>query len=149
MRYEHEPRPDVEYHHHIRDLIEQQDRRAKDRQLARDHEAVRAEREKELASTKPRETLPFWCRKCGRDFAAETIREVERDWEDPSSRIAFYRTKCPAGHWCIRLAVDKWRDPYFRLSRKCRRDTGEHAADIIQPHETGFQLLYGYKQRNA
>lgn len=148
MRYEHSPRPDIEYHHHIQELIESQDKRVRDRQMHRDRQVIVEDREKEIASTKPKETLPFWCRKCKLDFVAETIRETERDWGDPKMRIAFYRTKCFKGHWCIRLAVDKWFDPYWRLSRRARADQGKHALDIIQPFESGYELLYGHKKRN-
>lgn len=149
MRYEHEPRPDIEYHHHIRDLIEMQDKKARDRQMYRERQKALEDRDKEIASTKPKEVLPFWCRKCKEDFAAETIREIEKDWGDHKSNIAFYRTKCDKGHWCIRLAMDKFYDPYWRLSRKARKDQGEHFADIIQPFESGFELLYGHKKRNT
>lgn len=149
MRYEHEPRPEVEHHPHIQELIEGQDKRARDRQQHRDKEALAADRGKEIASSKRRETMAFYCRKCKLDFLAETIREDEPDWGDPSAMLSFYRTKCFEGHWCIRLALDKWYDPYFRLSPKVARDRGEHARDIIQPHETGYELLYGHKKRNA
>lgn len=148
MRYEHTPRPLVEDHHHIRELIEHQDRRVEDRQRHRDHEAAVQERGKELASLQPRDTIPFWCERCKLDFQAETILEVERGWENPDVQIAFYRTKCFAGHWCIRHGLDKSRDPYYERSRAVARDRGEHRADMLQPWDSGYDMLYRNKNQH-
>ena len=148
MRYEHTPRPLTEDHHHIRELIEQQDVRARDRQHFRDNEAHNQERAKELASLERRLVMPFWCDTCKRDLQAETILEVEDDWDQANHPIAFYRTKCFAGHWCIRLGLDKGRDPYFERSRSVATDRGEHAADALQPWDSGYDMLYRNKNRH-
>lgn len=148
MRYEHTPRPLVEDHHHIRELIEGQERIAADRQWHRDNESANQDRAKELASLERRQVMPFWCRLCARELHAETILEVERGWENPDVPVAFYRTKCEAGHWCIRHGLDKGRDPYFERSRSVARDRGEHAADVLQPWESGYDMLYGRKNQH-
>jgi len=80
---------------------------------------------------------------------AETIREDERDWGNPDETVSFYRTKCPLNHRCIRLALDKYKDSYFELSRKVAADRGKHAVDILQPFESGYEMMYSHKKRNA
>lgn len=145
MRYENTPRPQIEDHHHIRELIEIQEKRSNDRTLHREHEALLQERRKELASLPTRHTMPFWCSKCREDFQAETILEIEHAWEKPDEVIAFYRTKCFKGHWCIRLGLDKHRDPYFERSKAVAKDRGEHRADMLQPWDSGYDMLYKRK----
>lgn len=148
MRYEHTPRPDIEHHHHIRELMEQQDRRVADRELHRAHAAALNERRSEHSKTDLKATLPFWCARCREDFMSETIRQDEADWEDPSDFRSLYKAKCPKGHWCVRLAMDKVKDPYFMRSRLVARERGEKALDILQPFESGYDMLYRRKNQH-
>jgi len=143
--YENTPRPEIENHYHIRMLFEAQERNASDRQFHRDREKMAQERSDLIKDAKPKEVKAFWCDTCKLDFLGESIKEVEVDWSNPSQHIAFYRTKCFKGHWCQRLITDTYKDVYWFRSRKVAQDRGKHAKEILQPHETNYQLLYGRK----
>lgn len=142
MRYEHVPRPLVESHYHIRMLIEGQEKKAEDRTYHLNKAKTKAERQDLINDAKPFVATEFWCETCGIDFRAQAVKEVEIDWSNPNQFIAFYKTKCFEGHWCIRLITDKERDGYWVRSRAVHRDRGVHYKDTIQPHETGFNMLY-------
>lgn len=143
MKYEHTPRPLVEEHYHIKELIERQEKRTDDRIYHREKEKEREENEKLIKEAKQVCVTEFWCDKCKQDFKSMSIKEVESDWNNPSHQIAFYRSKCDKGHWCQRLITDKHTDAFWTKSKLVARDKGLHINDIIQPHETGFNLLYG------
>lgn len=143
MRYEHTPRPLTEHHFHVKDLIETQDKRAEDRTYHRNKAKALEERMNDIKAAKPKELKAFWCETCELDFLAESFKEVEIDWSCPTQYVAFYRTKCFRGHWCMRLITDVHKDAYWFKSRRVRADQGEHALDTIQPNETNFNLLYG------
>ena len=143
MKYDHIPRPNVEEHYHIRELIERQDKRAQDRTLHRDREKEREERATLIASNKIKETVDFHCSRCSDDFKGEAIKQVEVDWSNETQHIAFYKTKCFCGKWCIRLITDRHKDAYWFKSKNVARDRGRHHGDILQPFETGYNLLYG------
>lgn len=147
--YENIPRPAVEYHPHIRELIERQEVRTADRIYHQNKEKLAAERNAEIKDTKPREIKEFYCGECREDFFSWTIKQVEVDWTNKTQYIAFYRAKCARGHWCQRLITDRFRDNFYYRSRKVHRDRGVHYADTVQPHETGFQLLYGRKNASV
>lgn len=145
MKYEHTPRPEIEHHYHIRELIENQEKRSSDRTQHRDKEKLAQEREDLIKDSKPFTLTDFWCNDCKEDFKAQSIREVEVDWSNESQRIAFYKTKHWCGKWCMRLITDRNRDPYWFKSKAVRADRGKHHNDLLQPFETGFNLLYGKK----
>lgn len=139
MKYEHEPRPEIEYHYHIKDLIEGQEKRTADRNYHRQVAKDREERQKEIEDAKDVEIKPFWCKRCEVDFNAVTEKEID-SW----SESAWYKTKHkPCGTWCVRFITDKWRDAYWTRSKLLARDRDKHFADTIQPYETNFNLLYG------
>jgi len=146
MRYEHIPRPDIEYHPHIQDLIERQEKRTEDRNYYRNRVKELEERNDLIKDSKFFTQTDFWCDKCKKDFKAQAIKQVEVDWSNTSQNIAYYKTKCFKGHWCIRLITDRHRDEFWFKSRFVSLDRGNHFKDILQPHETGFNLMYGYKQ---
>lgn len=136
------PKPLIEEHYHIAELISAQERRAYDREYHRNKAKTASERMDDIKEAKAREIKPFWCWRCSLDFFAETIKQVEKDWSCLTQYVAFYKAKCPKGHWCMRLITDKGRDGYWVRSRRVVADRGLHYADTIQPHETGFNLLY-------
>ncbi len=143
MRYEHQPRPLTESHHHVRDLIETQEKKANDRTYHKDKEKAREERNDLIKDAKPYVLADFYCYTCREDFKAQAIKETYVDWTCPTQLIAFYRSKCFDGHWCIRYITDKESDPYWMNSLAVALDRGKHYKDIIQPFETGYNLLYG------
>lgn len=145
MNYEYIPRPNVEHHYHIQDLIEAQEKRTADRNSHRDRAKEQEEREQLIKDAKHKETKAFYCTRCKEDFIAESFKEIEIDWSCPTQNIAFYRSKCFKGHWCMRLITDTYKDSYWFRSRAVAMDKGNYSQDVIQPHETGFNLIYGKK----
>lgn len=138
----HSPRPLVEEHYHIQELIDAQEKRVDDREYHRTKEKNKQDRMDTIKDAKPKELKAFWCEVCKEDFLAETIKEVEEDWSCPAQYIAFYRSKCFKGHWCMRFITDSYRDPYWTKSRIVAEDRGKHYADTLQPYETGFNTMY-------
>ena len=139
------PRPNIEQHYHIRELIERQDKRSNDRIYHQERQATKDEREKLIADNKVKELVDFHCSDCKTDFKGEAIKQVEVDWSNETQNIAFYKTKCFCGKWCIRHITDRFRDAYWFKSRNVALDRGRHHNDILQPFETGYNLLYGKK----
>lgn len=143
MKYDHQPRPDIEQHYHIRELIERQEKRSEDREYHRRKGKALEERNDIIKDSKTFCVTDFWCPKCKIDFKSMSIKEVEIDWSCPTQYIAFYKSKCDKGHWCIRLITDRQKDGYFIRSRLMAIDRGKHILDVVQPYETGYNLLYG------
>lgn len=141
MRYEATPRPEIEGHYHIRSLIEGQEKRSSERQYHIEKKKDAAERDGEISSAPNHVVTEFWCKRCKKDFRGFAPKHVEEDWNG-NRRIAFYKTKCFNGHWCVRLLTDKWADPYWFRSKAVARDRENHRLDTLQPHETGFNTLY-------
>ena len=140
-----EPRPDIEYHPHIKMLIESQERKTKDRVIYQNREKVNAEREEEIIKAKPHDIIEFFCDWCDEDFANIAIKHVETDWSNPTQRVAYFKSKHDCGNWCIRHITDRNADPYWMESRQVAQDRGKHHNELIQPFETGYELLYGRK----
>lgn len=136
------PRPNIENHFHIKELIDTQEKRADDRQYHKDRIKGLQERNELIKDTNQKETKAFYCETCKEDFFAESIKEVEIDWSCPMQSISFYKTKCFKGHWCMRLITDTHKDSYWFRSRRVAQDKGSHYKDTLQPHQTGFNMLY-------
>lgn len=144
MRYEHTPRPEIEQHYHIRDLIEGQEKRTADKNAHRNRAKEREERNSLIRDAKWVEVKPFWCATCRTDFYAREVKHVEVDWTNTTQNIAFYKTKHKTcGEWTMRLITDRHKDAYWFKSKMVRADQGKHFKDTIQPFQTGFNLLYG------
>ena len=145
MKYDQTPRPDIEYHPHIQNLIKRQEKKSSDRNYHREKEKEKAERQEEINKAKPVDVIEFYCRSCKKDFAHIAYKQVETDWTNVKQKIAFYKGKHECGTWTIRHISDKFSDPYWMESPQVARDRGEHHADLIQPFESGYNLLYGRK----
>lgn len=141
-----EPRPEIENHYHIRELIERQEKRSDDRIYHQQRVKNNEEREKEIAVAPQKEVKMFWCNHCQKDFQGEAFKHVEVDWTNPSQRIALYKTKCFCGEWSARLITDRWKDGYTFRSKKVAKDRMRHFEDLIQPFETNYELLYSKKR---
>lgn len=137
------PKPLVEDHYHIQELIDAQEKRIYDRTTYRDRDKLNAEREDMIKEAQLVVVTDFWCQKCRKDFKSMSIKESYIDWTNSTQRIAFYRSKCDKGHWCIRLITDRQRDGFWVRSKLCALDKGNHQLDLVQPHETGYYMLYG------
>lgn len=145
MNLDHVPHPEIENHYHIRELIDAQEKRHKDREFHRNKQKELEDRESYITDSKPVTVTDFWCDKCKEDFKGQAVRQIEVDWSNTSQHIAFYKTKCFKGHWCQRLITDRHKDGFFQKSKLLVLDRGNHAADIVQPWETNYHLLYGKK----
>lgn len=140
-----QPKPNIEEHYHIEELIERQRVRSEDRTYHQDRLKALEERNSLIKDNKIFEVKDFHCIPCNVDFKGQALKQIEVDWTNPTQNIAFYKTKCFKGHWCIRLITDRHRDHYWFKSLAVARDRGKHSDDMLQPYETGFNLLYGKK----
>lgn len=141
----HDPKPLIEEHYHIQELIDGQEKRTADRNYHRNRQKDLEEREDLIKDSKFICMTDFYCAECKQDFKSIVTRQIETDWTNATQRIAFYKTKCDRGHWCIRLITDRHKDAFFTKSKLMATDRRNHIEDIIQPHETNFNLLYGKK----
>lgn len=139
------PKPLIEEHYHIQELISRQEKRVEDRNYHREKAKEQAERNDLIKDSKPVTITDFWCEDCSKDFKSMSIRQVEIDWSNSSQKIAFYRSKCDCGKWVMRLVTDRFKDGFWTKSKLMAIDKGSHYADTVQPFETGFNLLYGKK----
>lgn len=134
------PHPLVEDHYYIRDLIAKQEIRSKDKQRWKNIKAEEDSFFKWCDGFKDIETFAFWCSHCDLDFTARAKKQID-GWEN----IAYYKTKHRCGTWSIRLITDRELDPYFYRSRRVALDRGIGSNDMLQPFETGFNMVYGKK----
>ena len=139
------PKPLIEEHYHIQALINAQEKRVEDRNYCREKAKEQEERNETIKDSKLVTITDFWCEDCQKDFKSMSIKQIEIDWTNSKQNIAFYKTKCDCGKWCIRLITDKFKDGFWIKSKAVAKDRGSHYKDTIQPSETGFNLLYGKK----
>jgi len=139
------PKPQIEEHYHIKELIDNQEKRSNDRTFHRNRIKELEEREELIKDAKWVTVTDFWCDKCKQDFKGQAVKQIEVDWSNTSQHIAFYKNKCDKGHWCIRLITDRHKDAFFFKSKLVALDRGNHQNDILQSFETGFNLVYGHK----
>jgi len=144
MKFNQNPHPQIEDHWHIQELINAQEKRVEDRTFHRERIKALEEREDLIKDSKFVTQTDFYCQKCKEDFKSQAIKQVEEDWSS-SQRIAYYKTKCFNGHWCIRLITDRHKDGFFQKSKLMALDRGNHFNDTLQPWDIGFNLLYGKK----
>ena len=137
------PKPEIENHHYIQDLINAQEKRVADRTYHQDRIKQNEERMSEIKAAATKETKLFYCTDCRKDFAAESIKQVEKDWSNMNQYIAFYKAKCPCGKWEMRLITDKNKDAYWYKSRRVASERGTHHNDLLQIFESNYNLLYG------
>jgi len=138
MKYEHTPRPLIEEHFHIRELIESQERRANDRGRHNEIEKQRDLNLKDINAVKDIENLDWWCKRCDKEFVSLGKKVIDR-WKP----IAYYVTKHECGNWAVRYITDRSLDPYWFKSKKVARDRFESHYDAIQPFESGYNMIYG------
>lgn len=145
MKFSETPHPLVEDHFYIQDLINAQEKRSNDRTFHRERVKALEERDDVIKDNQGLVTTDFYCETCREDFKGQAVKQIEQDWSCSNQNIAFYKTKCFKGHWVIRHITDKHKDGYFVKSRIIARQRGVHHDSIVQPFETGYNLLYGKK----
>ena len=132
-----EPRPLVEEHYHVNELIELQQKRSEDRTRHQEIEKSRDGFIKAIAGFKDLENLDFYCDKCQVDFQARAHKQID-SWGE----VAYYKIKHSCGKWCMRHITDRFQDAYFFHSPIIARQRGEHHNDLLQGFETGYNMLY-------
>lgn len=131
--------------------IEKLEKRLDKRFEERDKEATRqgylAENEKEIQDGLKMRISDFYCKRCKCDYLDyKSTGVVESDWSNEDNCVAYWNsrhTKC--GTWNRRLITNKRNDPYWVKSPKMKRDVGNYYRDMIQPNQSGFEMLYGKK----
>ena len=86
----------------------------------------------------------FYCRACKKDYFPKRVVKVEQqDW-NTGGTFRFWRSK-HCGIWNVRLITQKIKDKFFIKSPSVCRDRRRFKEDMLQPTESGFQMLYGAK----
>lgn len=130
----------------VRKLENFLEKRFEEREAAKLEEAYKYENQKDIQESLESRPTDFYCRRCKCDYEDyRTTGIVESDWINPGKYIAKWNSKHKCGTWNIRYATDKHLDPYWTQSPKMKADQGNYYRDMIQPHETGFDMLYGTK----
>lgn len=108
----------------------------------RDNEAQRDFLKKELEVDEDTPANIFLCRVCNKDYFPKRVVKVEQNDWNTGGTFRFWRSK-HCGTWNVRLITQKINDKFFIKSPSVCRDRRLHKNDLIQPTETGFNLLYG------
>lgn len=108
----------------------------------RDIETQRAELKKELDVNEEIPASIFYCKVCKKDYFPMRVVKVEQNDWNTGGVFRFWRSK-HCGTWNVRLISQKIKDKFFIKSPSVCRDRRLHKNDLIQPFETGFNLLYG------
>jgi len=94
------------------------------------------------------EDLPasiFYCYKCKVDYFPKRVVKVEQqDW-NTGGIFRHWRAKHKCGTMNVRLISQKIKDKFFIKSPSVCRDRRLNKLDLLQPQETGFDMLYGKK----
>lgn len=135
-----DPHPVIEEHYHIRELLEAQEVRTAERHRIQERKKFEESYLKDLKGFPEIATLDFYCTKCKHDFIARAQKELD-SWD----KVAYYKTKHTCGTWSIRHITDRFRDNYFARSRRVAYDRYKNHNDLLQPFETGFNMVHGKK----
>ena len=86
----------------------------------------------------------FYCSKCKQDYTPKRIYKIDsKDW-NTNGIFRYWRSK-HCKQWNTRLINDKTKDKFFIKSPSVIKDRRLRKLDMLQPGETGFQMLYGRK----
>lgn len=111
----------------------------------RDTQAQREAIRKELDVNEEIPASMFYCVKCKQDYFPKRVVKVEQqDW-NTGGVFRFWRSK-HCGTWNTRLISQKVKDKFFIKSPSVIRDRRRNKEDLLQPNETGFDMLYKHKQ---
>lgn len=107
----------------------------------RDLEAQRAELKKELDVNEEIPASIFYCKECKKDYFPQRIVKVEQNDWDTGGTFRFWRSK-HCSTWNVRLISQKIHDKFFIKSPSIIRDRRRFANDLLQPFQTGYDMLY-------
>lgn len=108
----------------------------------RDIEKARDELKKELDVDEVIPASIFYCKECKKDYFPKRVVKVEQNDWNTGGKFRFWRSK-HCGVWNARLISQKIHDKFFIKSPSVCRDRRINKNDLIQPFETGFNMLYG------
>jgi hypothetical protein len=107
----------------------------------RDNQALRDSIKKEYDVDEDIPSQIFYCKQCKKDYFPRRVVKVEqKDWTNHGI-FRFWRSK-HCGIWNVRLITQKVKDKFFIKSPSVIRDRRRHKLDMLQPQETGFDMLY-------
>ncbi|MFA6095911.1 MAG: hypothetical protein WC767_03675 [Candidatus Paceibacterota bacterium] len=113
----------------------------------RDREKRKKEIEKELNVDESIPASIFYCGKCAVDFKPPGAFKVEEDDWNTGGKFRYWKARHTCGAWSKRLISQKLKDPFWKLSPSVKADRARYRRDMIQPNETGFNMLYGNKNK--
>lgn len=106
---------------------------------------IEAQREALKKESDVNEEIPasiFYCKVCKKDYFPMRIVKVEQNDWNTGGTFRFWRSK-HCGVQNVRLITQKIKDKFFIKSPSVCRDRRLNSNDLIQPQQTGFNLLYG------
>lgn len=108
---------------------------------ARDLEAQIEQLKKELEVNEDIPASIFYCKVCKQDYFPKRVVKVEQNDWNTGGTFRFWRSK-HCGTWNVRLITQKLHDKFFIKSPSVCRDRRIHKLDMLQPQESGFDMLY-------
>ena len=135
----------------MNDQIEKLEQRLEKRFQQRDREKeieyAKYENQKDVQEALQTPITDFYCKKCNCDYEDLNASPIiETDWTQKGKYLVYVNSKHKkCSTWNRRYATNKNLDPYWVKSPKMKRDQGNYYRDMIQPHESGFDMLYGRK----
>lgn len=129
-------------------LVEVIEKNQKAREQERQKQRLEIMNENEIKEGLKIPITNFWCDKCKVDYSDYKLTPiVESDWVKQEHHIAYWKSKHKCGKWNRRYITDKKYDPYWVKSKKMKKDRGNYYRDMLQPSDSGFDMLYQHKSR--
>jgi hypothetical protein len=107
----------------------------------RDIETQREALKKELDVDEEIPASIFYCTECKKDYFPQRIVKVEQNDWNTGGKFRFWRSK-HCSTWNVRLISQKLHDKFFIKSPSVCRDRRRFKLDMLQPQETGYDMLY-------
>lgn len=108
----------------------------------RDIEAQRQELKKEYDVNEDIPPNIFYCSVCKQDYFPKRVVKVEQEDWNTHGVFRYWRSK-HCSKWNVRLISQKLHDKFFIKSPSICRDRRLNKEALLQPGETGFNMLYG------
>ena len=130
----------------LSDLVDEQFRQ---REVERQKSRLEMLNEQEIKEGLESRLTEFYCKKCKCDYRDYKLTPiVETDWVKEGLYIAYWKSKHKkCGTWNRRFITDRKYDPYWVKSPKMKKDRGNYYKDLVQPNQSGFEMLFSYKNK--
>lgn len=131
-----------------KELVDIIERNAKAREQERQKQRLEIMNEEEIKEGLKIPITAFWCDRCKVDYNDYKLTPiVESDWVKDEYQIAYWKSRHKCGAWNRRYITDKKYDPYWVRSKKMKKDRGNYYRDMLQPSDSGFDMLYKSKSQ--